>query len=69
MRRAERPPTGAGIAYESQDIPGLTLAVVPARTLGWKKCERCWTWSAVVGADARHPALCGRCLPVVLAHP
>jgi len=63
----ERSPKGAGIAYDSQDIPGLALAVVPAQALGWRKCDRCWTWSAGVGADVRHPALCDRCLPVVLA--
>jgi isoleucyl-tRNA synthetase len=67
VRLAEPPPPGAGIAYDSQDIPGLALTVVPAQALGWKKCDRCWTWSAGVGVDARHPALCGRCLPVVLA--
>jgi isoleucyl-tRNA synthetase len=67
VRLAEPPPDGAGIVYESQDIPGLALAVTPAQALGWKKCDRCWTWSAGVGADARHPALCERCLPVVLA--
>jgi isoleucyl-tRNA synthetase len=63
----EPPPRGAGIVYDSQDIPGLALAVTPAQALGWKKCDRCWTWSAGVGADVRHPALCDRCLPVVLA--
>ena len=26
------------------------------------KCERCWHWRADVGADAAHPAICGRCL-------
>src|SRR6266446_3418942 len=68
VRLAERPPQGAGTTYDSQDIPGLGLVVVPAQALGWKKCERCWTWSANVGADPRHPTLCERCLPVVLAH-
>jgi len=67
VRLAEAPPTGIGIAYDSQDIPGLVVAVVPAQALGWRKCDRCWTWSAGVGADARHSALCDRCLPVVLA--
>jgi isoleucyl-tRNA synthetase len=67
VRLMESPPAGAGVAYESQDIPGLALAVVPAQRLGWKKCERCWTWSSEVGADARHPTLCERCLPVILA--
>jgi isoleucyl-tRNA synthetase len=26
------------------------------------KCERCWHWRADVGADAQHPAICGRCV-------
>jgi isoleucyl-tRNA synthetase len=26
------------------------------------KCKRCWHYRADVGADARHPALCGRCV-------
>jgi isoleucyl-tRNA synthetase len=68
VRFDERPPQGVGTVYDSQDIPGLALVVVPAQALGWKRCERCWTWSAGVGADARHPTLCERCLPVVLAH-
>ena len=67
VRLASLAPRGAGIAYDSQDIPGLALAVTPAQALGWKKCDRCWTWSPGVGANARHPALCDRCLPVVLA--
>ena len=55
----------AGVAYESADIPGLGLIVAPASALGWKRCERCWTWSARVGEDTAHPALCERCAPVV----
>ncbi len=65
VRLRERPPHGAGIGYESQDIPGLGLEVVPAQALGWRKCERCWMWSPRVGEDADHPALCERCAPVV----
>jgi isoleucyl-tRNA synthetase len=57
------------VHYESQDIPGLVLEVVPAQALGWKKCERCWTWSARVGEDPAHPTLCERCTPVVTALP
>jgi isoleucyl-tRNA synthetase len=55
------PATGA-VVYESQEIPGLVVAVdrAPGR-----KCERCWTWSERVGEDPRHPALCERCVPVV----
>ncbi|MET0851753.1 MAG: isoleucine--tRNA ligase [Candidatus Rokuibacteriota bacterium] len=62
---APAPVAAAGVAYESADIPGLALIVAPASALGWKRCERCWTWSARVGEDAAHPALCERCAPVV----
>jgi len=27
-----------------------------------KKCERCWHWRADVGADSKHPEICGRCV-------
>jgi isoleucyl-tRNA synthetase len=60
-------PSGRAIGYESQDIPGLIVQVVPAADLGWRKCERCWTWSEGVGADPLHPTLCGRCAPIVRA--
>jgi isoleucyl-tRNA synthetase len=26
------------------------------------KCERCWHWRADVGADAKHPTICARCV-------
>jgi isoleucyl-tRNA synthetase len=65
-RLKQRAP-GAAVRYESQDIPGLVLEVVPAQTLDWKKCERCWTWSPRVGEDPAHPTLCERCAPVVTA--
>ncbi|OGK84246.1 MAG: isoleucine--tRNA ligase [Candidatus Rokubacteria bacterium GWC2_70_16] len=65
VRVKQAPPAGAGLAYESQDIPGLLLTVVPAQELGWKKCERCWMWSGRVGEDAAHPTLCERCAPIV----
>ena len=50
------------VQYDSQEIPGLVIGVERARG---KKCERCWVWSEAVGADARHPTLCERCVPVV----
>lgn len=67
-RLGQRAPREA-VRYESQDIPGLVVEVVPAQALGWKKCERCWTWSPRVGEDPTHPALCERCTPVVTARP
>jgi isoleucyl-tRNA synthetase len=55
------PPTGA-VVYESQEIPGLVVAVdrAPGR-----KCERCWVWSERVGEDPRHPTLCERCAQII----
>ncbi len=67
VRFGAAPPAEGGTRYEGQDIPGFVLEVIPAAALGWKRCERCWTWSEAVGADPAHPALCGRCLPVVRA--
>jgi isoleucyl-tRNA synthetase len=45
-------------SFESVEIPGLTVGIARA---GGGKCERCWNFSETVGADAAHPALCGRC--------
>jgi isoleucyl-tRNA synthetase len=67
VRLKARAAPGIAVSYESQDIPGLVLEVVPAQALGWKKCERCWTWSPRVGEDDAHPMLCERCVPVVRA--
>jgi isoleucyl-tRNA synthetase len=41
-----------------------TTTIEVARAEG-QKCERCWHWERDVGADARHPALCGRCAAVI----
>jgi isoleucyl-tRNA synthetase len=67
VRLKQQAPAGAAVGYESQEIPGLTIEIAPARALGWSKCERCWTWSSRVGEDATHPTLCERCVPVVRA--
>jgi isoleucyl-tRNA synthetase len=53
---------GASVTYESQDIPGLVIAVDRARG---EKCERCWTRSEHVGENHAHPTLCERCVPIV----
>jgi len=55
-------PASGAVVYESQEIPGLVVAVdrAPGR-----KCERCWVWSERVGEDPRHPALCERCVSVI----
>lgn len=41
------------------DLAGLALQVRPSKH---EKCERCWHRRADVGADIRHPTLCGRCV-------
>ncbi len=55
-------PASGAIVSESQEIPGLVVAVDKAPGT---KCERCWVWSERVGEDPRHPALCERCAPVI----
>ena len=41
-------------------VPGeaLKVTVTPATA---PKCERCWHYRDDVGADAKHPTICGRC--------
>jgi isoleucyl-tRNA synthetase len=55
-------PASGPVTYESQEIPGLVIAV--DRAPG-SKCERCWVWSERVGEDPGHPGLCERCVPVI----
>jgi len=46
---------------------GLKIEVLPAEG---KKCERCWNYSTLVGADLEFPTVCERCsgwLPEILA--
>jgi isoleucyl-tRNA synthetase len=37
----------------------LRIEVTPSTH---KKCDRCWHYRADVGADAKHPTICGRCV-------
>jgi isoleucyl-tRNA synthetase len=46
--------------YKSEEIKGLFVGVEKARGV---KCERCWIYEESVGLDAKHPTVCGRCLP------
>jgi isoleucyl-tRNA synthetase len=41
--------------------PGGSLAV-RVTTSPHAKCDRCWHYREDTGADARHPAICGRCV-------
>ncbi|MDH4099069.1 MAG: isoleucine--tRNA ligase [Nitrospirota bacterium] len=49
-------------AVGSDEVEGLKIAVSSAPGA---KCERCWTYSVLVGKDSEHPSLCGRCSAVV----
>ena len=44
--------------YESEEIDGLKVQVVPSEDT---KCERCWVHDPSVGENNRHPSLCHRC--------
>jgi len=46
--------------FKSTEIEGLAVGVEKARGA---KCERCWIYDESVGADAKHPTICARCLP------
>jgi isoleucyl-tRNA synthetase len=46
--------------YQSEEIKGLFVGVEKARGV---KCERCWIYEESVGSNAKHPTVCGRCLP------
>ncbi len=41
------------------DGDALAVAVTPSTAT---KCERCWHYTADVGADPTHPSICGRCV-------
>ncbi len=58
MRPASQRPASA-VAAESvaQEGAWISVAVDPA-----PKCARCWHRRADVGADPRHPEICGRCV-------
>ena len=49
-------------AFESAEIPGLRVRVLPATGT---KCPRCWNFREDVGQDAAHPETCGRCAAVL----
>ena len=51
-----------GIRFESEEIPGLTVQVLPAKG---EKCERCWMRATSVGSHPLHPTLCLRCSDVL----
>jgi isoleucyl-tRNA synthetase len=46
-------------AARVEDGDTLTISVTPSEAA---KCSRCWHYVDDVGADAAHPAICGRCV-------
>ncbi len=49
-------------ATSSEEVPGLRIRMERA---DGKKCERCWTYSTMVGTNKNHPGLCPRCVRVL----
>jgi isoleucyl-tRNA synthetase len=49
--------------YESEEIEGLKVLVVPSEDT---KCERCWVHDPSVGENRQHPALCSRCYEAMI---
>ncbi len=47
------------VLYVSEEVPELKIIVGVA---DGGKCERCWNYSASVGADEKMPEVCDRCL-------
>ena len=48
--------------WAGEAVPGLTVKV-EASSL--PKCPRCWTHSAGIGSDEKHPELCPRCAAAI----
>ena len=59
------------VAGAEAEALGLTAAgaSVGVRKVGGAKCARCWGYHnpSAMGSDEKHPELCPRCTPVVLA--
>lgn len=51
--------------HQEVQIEGLGRVVIGVARADGSRCNRCWNYSTGVGADAEHPLLCERCLPVV----
>ncbi|HEY3913802.1 MAG TPA: isoleucine--tRNA ligase [Verrucomicrobiae bacterium] len=48
-----------------KDQPDAATMSIDVTKAEGQKCERCWHWELDIGADARHPAICGRCAAAV----
>jgi isoleucyl-tRNA synthetase len=49
------------ITSQARVVAGDALAVTVTPSSS-PKCERCWHWRSDVGADPKHPSICGRCV-------
>jgi isoleucyl-tRNA synthetase len=49
----------SGATLEKHSDEGVTVAVKPTANT---KCDRCWHYTADIGANAEHPTICGRCI-------
>jgi isoleucyl-tRNA synthetase len=58
-RVADRTEAPADAEFASTDAGEIALRVSPT---DHEKCVRCWHYRAEVGADPKHPELCGRCI-------
>ena len=50
---------GTHAEAENMKFEGLKIRAIPSPH---RKCARCWHYRADVGADAKHPEICGRCV-------
>jgi isoleucyl-tRNA synthetase len=53
-----------GSEAASADVQGCPVSVAIEKAKGLK-CQRCWNYSEMVGADAAHPTLCERCVKAI----
>jgi len=50
---------GTHAEAEDMKFDDLKIRTIPSTH---RKCERCWHYRSDVGADAKHPEICGRCV-------
>jgi isoleucyl-tRNA synthetase len=50
--------TSRATLHRAEGTP-VRVTVTPSKN---PKCARCWHWRADVGADPKHPGICGRCV-------
>ncbi|MDR1857230.1 MAG: isoleucine--tRNA ligase [Desulfovibrio sp.] len=48
--------------FRDETVPGVAVSAAKAEG---EKCKRCWVYSAELGTDPAHPALCPRCVKVL----